>query len=378
MASTWDLPDQPWVLHTMPMLGGVTNRWIDTQARAGERFQSRLLGADVVPGAQRQPHWLVARDRPFTWVAYRGMWRSRGITGPGVARAFREHSPDIVHAHPGSIAAFERPLARALSAALVTSFYGFDATQARFTQSRAWRRRYRRLFAEAGAVIVEGPKMASRVEALGCPEAKVHVVPLPADEPTLDGCRRTKSPNFVATLAGRFVEKKGFDFGIRAFARGLGDRDDARLMIMGGGPLEDELRRVAAEEGLGDHVIWKGRLPFEAFMDTVGGSDVALYPSRTARNGDSEGGAPVTLIESQWLGVPSIVSTHDDLPFVAAPEGAIVLAPDDIDGWADALRALYADPQRLQAMGESARRHARTRHSPADNLRAREQIYLAV
>jgi colanic acid/amylovoran biosynthesis glycosyltransferase len=374
--SVWSLPSAPWVLHSNPVLGGVTDRWITTQARAADRYGARLLGADVAPGTDREPHWLVARDRPLLWLAYKGTWRSRGLSLACVAPAFGSNPPTLIHAHYGSIAAFHLRLARALSAGLTVSFYGFDATESRFTESRAWRRRYRRMFDQAGAVIAEAPKMASRIEALGCPAEKIHIVLLPADEHSLETLRADqRAPGFLVTLAGRFVEKKGFDFGIRAFARALRGVTDARLMLIGGGPLESELRRLAEEEGLGDQVIWRGQLAFESFMENVASADLMLFPSRTARNGDSEGGAPVTLIESQWVGVPAIVSSHDDLPSIASPEGSIVLAPDDLAGWAEALRSLYQHEERLASMGQAARVHARARHSIAANTRAREAVY---
>jgi len=217
--------------------------------------------------------------------------------------------------------------------------------------------------------------MAERVQGLGCPPEKLHVVRMPADAAALRGCEGPKADGFLCCLAGRFIEKKGFDVGIRAFARGLGDRADARLLIAGGGELEPELRRVAADAGVAGRVDWAGRLPFRDFMAAIGRAHVGLYPSRTAANGDSEGGAPVTLIEAQWLGVPSVVSSHDDLPFVAAPDGSVVLSPTDVDAWAETLRELHRSPGRVEEMAAAARGFARAHHSPEENTRERDAVY---
>jgi colanic acid/amylovoran biosynthesis glycosyltransferase len=199
-------------------------------------------------------------------------------------------------------------------------------------------------------------------------------VPLPADSTNLASVERKPPERFRVAAAGWWCEKKGFDVAIKAFAGALRGRD-AELLLMGGGPLGDDLRRLVADEGIENQVVWRGLTPFKDFMSEIGTCSLALFPSRRAANGDSDGGAPVTLIETQWLGVPVIVSRHDDLPFVAAHEGAIVLGPLDVDGWADAIRQLYEDPARLARMGELARGFAREHHSPEANAVGREAVY---
>jgi glycosyltransferase involved in cell wall biosynthesis len=177
-------------------------------------------------------------------------------------------------------------------------------------------------------------------------------------------------------VAGTFTEKKGHDTAIRAFARALKGRSDARLLVVGGGRLEPELRRIASDEGIQEQIDWAGFLPYDEFASAISQVSVVLYPSRRAADGDSEGGAPVTLIEAQWIGVPAIVSDHDDLPFVAAPDASIVLPPLEVDLWAEALGELYEHPARASAMGIAAGQFVREHHSLAANVSRREAIYL--
>jgi len=289
---------------------------------------------------------------------------------------FRGNPPSIVHAHYGIEAAQHRQFADALKCPLVASFYGYDATQALIVESPRWRARYRRLFQDVAAVIVEGPAMAARISRLGCPTEKIAVVRLPADADSLHGIDRVAPEEFVVVVAGRCIEKKGFDTAIRAFAKAFAGRP-ARLLVVGDGPLLPELRKLSVSEGIGDQVEWAGSLPFREFMARVATASVALFPSREAHDGDSDGGAPVTLIETQWLGVPVIVSNHDDLPFVADHHGALVLPALDPDPWADALESLAADPTRLAVMGETGQAFVREHHSPLGNARAREAVYQA-
>lgn len=375
LKTKWDIPKSAWILHTALLLGNLTDRWIDGQVAATERYSSRLMGLNVAPSAVRQPHWLLVSDRADLWLAYKGMFKSGGISTAWLAAALSSPAPAAIHCHYGPLAAQQRWLARRLDCRYVASFYGYDATMQRFVTGPIWRRRYRRLFSAADAILAEGPAMASRVAALGCPQASLQVVRLPADAAGLEKCVRPKADTFRVVVAGRFVEKKGFDTAIRAFILALKGRPDAELLIIGGGELEAEYRRLVAEGGIEAQVSWAGRLPFADFMSRVATAHVGLFPSRTAVDGDSEGGAPVTLIESQWLGVPSIVSDHDDLPFVTAPTGGIVLPALDVAQWAEALSSLYHDSTKLEHMSHAARNFAKTHHSPQANAQARERIY---
>jgi colanic acid/amylovoran biosynthesis glycosyltransferase len=374
------LPAERWVLHTTPLLGNLTDRWIDVQARNHMQLESRLLGMQVADGARRSPHWLVAADRFDLWISYRGMFKSAGLSPLWLTREFRGNPPIALHVHYGPPAAQLRHFARSLDVPLIASFYGYDATKDKYSRDRVWRRRYRRLFDQAAAFVVEGPAMKARLVGLGCSANKVEVVRLPADVDSLSGAEgspaRDRSGAFVAAIAGTFVEKKGHDTAIRAFARALRGRHDARLLVIGGGRREAELRLLARDEGIADQTDWTGFLPHDRFASAISEVTVGLYPSRRAADGDSEGGAPVTLIEAQWLGVPAIVSDHDDLPFVAAPDASIVLPALDVDRWAEALQELYEHPDRAAAMGSAAQRFVRDHHSPATNVNRREAIYL--
>lgn len=362
-------------MHSTPTIGALTDRWIDLQAQATCRYASRVLALQSAADERRR-EWMIASDRIDLRLAYRGMYKSDGISPVWLATHFRgDRRPSVVHAHYAPPGAQLVRFVQTMRRPLVVSFYGYDASRTAYTESRLWRRRYARMFDAAAAFVVEGPHMGQRVLRLGCPEEKLHVVRLPAAEQDLQGIQADPAGRYRVVMAGRFIEKKGFDTGIRAFARAFRQVPDAELLMIGGGPLEDEYRRTAEAEGIGDRVTWGGRLPFGEFMSAIATAHVALYPSRTARDGDSEGGAPVTLIESQWLGVPSIVSTHDDLPFAAGPGAAAQLDPLDVDAWAEALRALADAPGARAELRDAGRTFVREHHSPAANAKGRERVY---
>ena len=261
-------------------------------------------------------------------VLYGGMFKSGGYSLALLGRRFRANPPAVIHAHYGVVAAQHRHLARSLGRPLVASFYGYDASRDQYVGTRLWRARYRRLFRDVAAVLVEGPRMAERVAALGCPAEKLHIIRLPADAAGLAGVVRRPADTF---RRGRGRPVRGEE--------GLRHR---RPGVREGLP---RLRRAAAHDGRRassrrstgvwrgtrgsrSRSRWLGSLPFEQFMSQIASASVAVFPSRPAPDGDTEGGAPVTLIETQWLGVPALVSEHDDLPFVTAPSATEGLASD--------------------------------------------------
>ena len=374
--AAWNLPDSPWILHAGLVMFADIDDFVDVQAQSTVRFDARLLGLRVLGDGPRTPHWIAAEDTRRDYLAYRAaLATGRGSTW--LRRRLRDRPPVVLHAHYGTIAARLTHLARHLEVPLVGSFYGYDTSLTSLVESRRWRARYRRLFHAGSAFLVEGPALAAKVEALGCDPAKLHLIRLPANEIGLARCRRAAPDRFVVSAAGRFVEKKGFDTAIKAFARGLHDKPDAELVLVGGGELDDALHRLARDEGVEERVTWYGKLPFETYTNTAAAASLAIFPSRRAANGDAEGGGLMTLIELQWLGVPSIVSDHDDLPYTAAPE-LPVLPPTDVDAWAETLRHYYDHPGELDALGEAGRRFVHEHHTIAQNVAAREDVYTSL
>lgn len=238
-------------------------------------------------------------------------------------RPFLERAaPDTVHAQFGQpgYRVFEAiSRGRAGAPRLVVNFFGYDATGL-LVDAPEWRPRYRELFAYPDlAVVVEGPVMKSRLLALGCPEDKLHVVPLclkltaRGSEPA----SRTEARNggLVIGMVGRFVEKKGFRFALTHLAPLLKANPGVRVVMVGDGPERGAIERLIAEQGLAEQVALRGLLPYEALLREIRAMSVLLVPSLTAANGDSEGGAPTLIAEAQVVGVPVIASDHADIPF---------------------------------------------------------------
>jgi colanic acid/amylovoran biosynthesis glycosyltransferase len=198
----------------------------------------------------------------------------------------------------------------------------------------AWRRRYEDLFRYPNlAVVVEGPVMKARVAGLGCPEDKIHIVPLCLAWPGLEQSRKSRpatgrDPNLLG-FVGRFVEKKGFGFALTALAPLIRSRPHLRIVIVGDGRQRSLIERLAREQGIAAQVTLKGMRPHAETLAEVERMGAIVVPSLTAPDGDSEGGAPTIIAEAQIAGTPVIASDHADIPFSLSDHSYMFSEGDD-------------------------------------------------
>ena len=126
---------------------------------------------------------------------------------------------------------------------------------------------------------------------------------------------------------GRFSAQKNHAGLLRIFAAALQRRPNARLLLLGQGPLEAETRALAQELGVADRVIFAGvRTNVQVFYHAM---DAFLLPSLFE-------GLPVVLVEAQAAGLPCFVSDTIDRG-AAFADGVHFLPLGDTDAWAAAL-----------------------------------------
>lgn len=300
-------------------------------------------------------------------VAALGLARRFGW-GPSVAARLR---PDVVHSHFGPTGWTMTPAVRRTGARHVVTFYGLDVN---YLPRHGWGARYPELFAHADRVLCEGPHMRECVVALGCEARKVVVHRLGVDVASIPFRPRTWRPGETlrVLMAASFREKKGIPYGIEALGRlrgkvplevtvlgGVGDSADSRAE---GARIEAAIER----SGLRPHLRMLGFQPHAVLREEADRSHVFLSPSVTAANGDTEGGAPVTLIEMAASGVPIVSTTHCDIPDIVEDGVSGLLAKErDVDGLVACLERLVAAPDAWLPMLEAGRRRIADRHDSA-------------
>ncbi len=150
---------------------------------------------------------------------------------------------------------------------------------------------------------------------------------------------------------GRLAGEKNLGFLLRAFARIVTARPQARLLLVGRGPRERSLRRQARKLGLGEKVILTGPIPHSEVPHYAAAADLFVFSSVTETQG-------LVLIEAMAAGTPAVAVETPALMDVLA-EGGGLLVPGREDGFAEAVLGLLADEPRRRVLGEQAARAAR-------------------
>jgi colanic acid/amylovoran biosynthesis glycosyltransferase len=277
----------------------------------------------------------------------------------------REGKADVMHSHFGPQGWFDIPKAAEFGVPQVVSFYGYDVGRLPSTEPR-WRDRYQELFESASLFLCEGRHLADRLVDLGCPREKVDVQHLgvKVDEIPFRPRSWHAGEPLRVLIAGTFVEKKGIPYGIEALGR-IKDRVDLYITIVGDSLDQDRSKRekarildTLARQGLESRTRLLGYQPYRVFLEEATHNHVFLSPSVTACDGDTEGGAPVSVIEMAAAGMPVVSSNHCDIPGVLEDGKTGLLAPErDVDALESRLIWLLENPTRWAEMVVAAREH---------------------
>jgi phosphatidyl-myo-inositol dimannoside synthase len=160
----------------------------------------------------------------------------------------------------------------------------------------------------------------------------------------------------VVVCVSRLVPRKGQDVLLRAWPQVLARHPRARLLLVGGGPLEAALRRTVATRRLEHSVVLTGGVPPERLPAHYAAGDVFAMPCRTRRAGLDVEGLGMVFLEAAACGLPVVAGTSGGAP-ETVQEGVTghVVDPRSPSAVAAVLTDLLDDPVRARAMGAAGR-----------------------
>ena len=287
-------------------------------------------------------------------------WRDISAHADAIESLVRQWRPDIIHAHsPVLNAIAAQKVAKRHAIPMIYEIRAFweDAAVGNGTGTegspRYWLTRQLETHAvraaDAVAVICEG--LRSDLVARGIDSAKITVSPNGVD---LDqfGAPVPRDPALTAKLGlegadvvgfiGSFYDYEGLDDLIAAMPRLVRARPRAKLLLVGGGPMEQALRDQALASPFTDHIVFVGRVPHDQVEHYYAQVDVLAYPRKAMRLTDLV--TPLKPLEAMAQGrlvAASSVGGHREL--IEDGVTGTLFAPDDPAAIAQALAGMFAD-----------------------------------
>ncbi len=331
------------------------------------RNEDRFPGHEVVY-LERIP----GRKKPFEKLIYNKFGKSWTFDSVFTKKRF-----DIMQAHFGYDGIYALPFAKKYDLPLVVCMWGHDVTilAGKEKNLRRWRR-YRAHFPElmetASLFMCNSEDLRRMMLEIGCPPEKLKVLQQGTD---LKLFFPAPSHNHQVTMIGRFVEKKGFEDGIRAFAMACDSVPDANLCMVGEGPLQGPYEKIIKEMNIQGRVSLVGVKTIEELIPIIQASHVMMVPSVTAKSGDKEG-LPTILKAAFACGVPAIGTRHGGIPEVIDDGlNGFLVNEHDVSEMANRLRELCGNEELHNQMSDNARRKAEREHDIVLTNQTLEKIY---
>lgn len=167
-------------------------------------------------------------------------------------------------------------------------------------------------------------------------------------------CARQDGEPLRVLFAGRLLGWKGAHLAIRAVACAMERGVPVEFTLLGRGPFEAELRKVAMAAGIHDRIRWISQMPQQELFALYRTMHCFLFPSLHDSSGN-------VVLEALAYGLPVICLDIGGPVTLVTSETAIVVSTKNqneagvVHGLADAMRRLVNDEHGRRAMGKAAR-----------------------
>ncbi len=257
---------------------------------------------------------------------------------------------NILHSHFGNIGWRNLGLAKKLKIKHIVTFYGYDLSRLPFVDS-IWHARYIELFNQADLFLCEGSHMAQKLIEMGCPKEKIAIQHLGVDVSNIIYIPRRfdKGQALKILIASSFNEKKGIPISIEVVGA-LAKKIPIELTVIGDASVDPASQRekqlimqALKEHDLLKHTKILGYRSHEFMLQEAYRNHIYIHPSRVASDGDTEGGAPVSIIEMLATGMPVVTTRHCDIPEVMGKDlDGFMASENDVAGLIAIIEELVA------------------------------------
>ena len=234
---------------------------------------------------------------------------------------------------------------------LFVFFHGQDASVAGRKLKNKFS--YWRMGRYATKVFVATKFFAEKVAKTGIPKGKIFIAPYGLEVEKFFPSEN-RDLNLIVAV-GRMVAKKAPHLTVESFFRVQLEVPDARMQMIGDGPLLGQAKDKAKELGIDDKIIFHGSKDHSFVKDKVAQAAIFVQHSLTAPNGDTES-LGVSLLEAMACEVPVVTTRHNG--FVETVEDGVtgfLVEERDVDAMAKRMILLLKNKDLRIKMGKSAR-----------------------
>ena len=319
--------------HSLPLHSGYTFRTLAILE------QQRILGWETFQlTGPKQGRSREREERVGNWMFYRTLPQSSlsaklplikhsrlmKVLELRLSEVVKQVRPDIIHAHSPVLNALPAlTVGRAAGIPVVYEVRAFwEDAAADHGTAREWGPRYRltraletRALRDADAVTTICQGLRDDMLRRGVPASKITVIPNavdPAQFQLATAADATLLQRYGLThgatlgFAGSFYAYEGLDILLRALPRVLRAVPQTRMLLLGGGPQEANLRALATQLGIEEVVNFIGRVPHHEVSRYYSVMDVMVYPRISRRL--TELVTPLKPLEAMAMGKPVVAS----------------------------------------------------------------------
>ena len=287
---------------------------------------------------------------------FRGAYSYLAFAAPKLRSLVREQDYDVLHyffSMPTGVLSLLPGRHRRIPS--IVSLRGSDVPY--YDEHNTWVHRVnlvlrpvtRRIWRRAGRVVALSDglrKTAQRTD----PQTRFDVIPNGVETDLFSPAKApTRADNGPVRLicVSRLINRKGIDHLFQALTQ-LASKDSWRLLVVGTGRHESELKKVATSLGLTGRVTFHGYCPRPELPRLYREADVFVLPSLAESFG-------MVFAEAMACALPIVGGRTGGVPELVREENGILVQPGNVEEITEALRTLIRDPELRRRMGQRNR-----------------------
>lgn len=319
-------------------------------------------------------------------------WREIGVFADAIDKVIADWRPDILHAHSPSICGHAAlraskkhniPLVYEIRAFWEDAAVGNGTGREGSIKYQLTRTLENRAIAGADAVFTICHGLRDDLIKRGFSGGKIGISPNGVDmsmfgEPAERDAKLAKALGLgdgpVIGFIGSFYDYEGLDDLIASMPLLRQRHPKAKLLMVGGGPREDALRKQATQMLDSEAVIFTGRVPHSEVENYYSLIDILAYPRKASRLTDLVTPLkPLEAMAQQRFVAASDVGGHREL--IEDGKTGILFPADDPAACADTLADWIERSAQWPAIKNAALEHVRRRHDWSINIKRYQLVY---